>query len=214
MECENCVFKLTDTNHTFQCKFCNKLHECGVNVCDHTIFNTDHTKICTITGLCFNQRLCDTNIDTNRGVSNIVDIDYQHKIKRNQQVKNSSMKRSYVRKLFEKLDYFNEFEQKTKVRLINSVTKLWLEFIVAAENKGIYIHRKDKRCFVVAIMFGITTGISSSSGFVVNPHENIKINKLNKKRDYNSFKVSDIRAGQKLIKFVFENNEITNSIKL
>ena len=164
--------------------------------------------------MCFEQRLCDTFIDSSRGVFNIVDQPYSHKVKRNQQVKNSSLDIAFVSDLLNEIDYFELMDYNLRVRLISDIMGLWDIFVNLSGERSTYIHRKDKRCFVVAIMFAIPTGLSCLGGVVVCRHPFVKIKRLNKKRDYKAFKVSDIRDGQKMIKLVFDKHVIEKPLTI
>lgn len=215
MTCETCQFaRVSQDNFLFKCTICAAEHVCGPGVCDATAYNTDYTNICTLTGMCFEQRMCDSVIDTNRGITNTIDQKYFHRVKRDQQIKNSIIEREFINEMFEELDFYRELDSQKRIELLNKVLTLWRSFVQQAHNKDVYIHRKDKRCFIVAIMFGLTSGISCSNGYVVEPHSNIKLGKLNKKKSYNKFKVSDIRDGQKLIMRMFDNCDIPEPIKI
>lgn len=215
MNCTKCQYvRVSDGNFLFKCKLCDNEHQCGPGTCDSTAYNTDYTNICTLTGMCFEQRMCDSIIDTNRGITNTLDQRYFHRVKRDQQIKNSIIEREFVHEMFDELDFYKELESHKRINLLNKILELWRTFVEQAHNKGVYIHRKDKRCFVVAIMFGLTTGISCSNGYVVEPHSHIKIGKLNKKKSYGKFKVSDIRDGQKLIMRMFDNFQVVEPVKI
>lgn len=215
MSCQRCQYvRRDDKTLEFTCTICGDVHLCGPDVCNSTVYNTDYTNICNLTGMCFEQRMCDNIIDSNRGISNTVDQQYFHKIKRNQQIKNSMLEREFVHDLFAELDYYNELGSQKRIELLNKILYLWKIFISEANKKAIYVHRKDKRCFVVAIMFGLPTGISCSMGYVVLPHKNIKLGKLNKKKNYSKFNVSDVRQGQKLIMQIFDSFKITTPISI
>jgi hypothetical protein len=81
---------------------------------------------------------------------------------------------------------------------------LWTYFVTNINKKKEYVHRKDKRCFVVAIVMSLRKGImTDGENFIIRPHDHIASDKLNKKSEYEEFSVSDIRYGQTLIKRVF-----------
>lgn len=215
MSCDKCQYiRESEEAFVFKCTVCDNIHVCGQGVCDHTAYNTDYTNMCTLTGMCFEQRMCDNIIDTNRGITNTLDQKYFHRVKRDQQIKNSIIEREFVHGMFDELDFYRQLVPNKRIELLNKVLILWRTFVDQAQKKGVYVHRKDKRCFVVAIMFGITTGISCSNGYIVEPHSHIKLGKLNKKKHYDKFRVSDIRQGQKLIMCMFDNCEIREPIKI
>lgn len=203
--CSRCVFRQVN-EAVFTCKVCEKRHHCGSEVCDSLYYNDDHTIVCGLTGLCFGQRVCDTNVDASRGIANAPDVGYTHRVKRSQQSKNSRIDVSFVTQICDKVDYYHRLTDRQKRDLLNKILRLWAEFVDLASANGMYIHRKDSRCFIAAILFGINEGLSCASGYIVKPHSFIQIERLNKKQDYVAFKVSDIRAGQKLIKTVFDNH--------
>jgi len=215
MTCDKCNYVRQENEITsFKCSICHDIHLCGPGICDSTAYNTDYTNICTKTGLCFEQKVCDSMVDTNRGVTNTLDQKYFHKIKRDQQIKNSILDRCFVDSLFSELNFYRKLNPNKRIDLLNQILALWKEFIVEANRKNIYVHRKDKRCFLVAIMFGMRTGISCSTGYVVFPHDEIELNKLNKKKNYRKFFVSDVRLGCKLIMGIFKNHEVLSPIRL
>lgn len=199
----------------FECEICHQVHECGSDKCVHLFYNADHTQVCALTGLCYEQRMCETIIDMSRGgIANVGSQAYYHRAKRNQQVKNSTLGSNFTVKLLHHMDFYRAMSDRDKTNLLNKIMQLWKEFISRAKTKGIYIHRKDRRCFVVAIMFGIQAGIACTCGFVVYPHSEIKIPKINKKKTYTQFNVSDVRGGQRLIKKVFDGHRVVNPLKL
>lgn len=198
----------------FQCSTCACTHQCGSDVCQSIFYNSDHTKVCSLTGLCFEQRLCDQNAGMAGGISNSIDTEYHHRVKRNHQVKNKSLRVSEIAMMIGSMDFLSDLSRKQRTALIDDIRTLWDEFIDEANKRSVYIHRKDSRCFLAAVTFGLSKGISSTKGFVVHPHGNLVVRKLNKKKDYKTFKISDIRHGQKLIKIVFDNHTVLNTVRI
>lgn len=199
-----CNFKPVQTKlETFICVECRIVHACGREQCDSLTYNSDHTHVCMITGMCFEQRMCETFIDPARA---FIDDDpvYIKKTKRDQQIKNKVLDRGHALKIIRCAAEIVDLNTKQNEKLCSNVLELWSDFVVHISDKKQYVHRKDKRCFVVAIAMSLVNGIKNNIGvFVVKPHENIKRVKLNKKSKYEEFDVSDIRYGQNLIKKVF-----------
>ena len=164
--------------------------------------------------MCFEQRICSDMIDSSRGIANQIDNEYFHRIKLDQQVKNSKLDIKFVATLLNEMDFDTSLTKPMASQLIAKTFRLWDEFILCAKLKGVYIHRKDSQCFVVAIVFSLESGISSTNGAVVFPHPGMSIKKLNKKKEYKAFKVSNIRDGQRQIMSVFEGHAVKNPILL
>jgi len=209
--CElGCSFK-NQFGHKFECKNCKLVHECGDN-CDSKFYNQDFTLVCRKSGLCFQQKVCDAYIDVSRGIANTNDINYVHRKKRDQQIKNSVINFSFVYKVYNEMLFFSKLGPKVKNQLISQVTNMWKLFIKISNDKKMYIHRKSKRCFIISILFHLEHGMSSNLGSIVNPHSHIQIPKLNKKKNYKLFNVSDVRSGTRLIQTTFLNSRIEKPI--
>lgn len=198
----------------FICSTCGLRHQCGSDVCEHLFFNEDFTSVCRLTGLCFEQRQCEAYIDTEKGLANIEVPTYHPRVKRDQQVKNRTMEYAFILQLIVKMEFMTQLSAPQVRNLVNKIADLWAEFVDCAREKGMYIHRKDKRCFVVAILFSLNSGICSSGGQVVMAHPQFELLKLNKKKSYGCFKVSDIRYGQKLIMKVFDGHMTANVVRV
>jgi len=204
-----CNFKPIDaTCVSFICFECKQKHACGRNNCDSLFYNSDHTHVCTVTGMCFEQRLCDTFVDATRAFP-LDDQVYIKKTKRDQQIKNKVLDRKHITKIVDCASRIIELTVEQNEQLCIEIMTLWSQFIVHISKKNQYVHRKDKRCFVVAIAMSLESGIKNNMGqFIVAPHKMVKREKLNKKSKYDEFDVSDIRYGQNLIKKVFKGVSI------
>lgn len=201
-----CTFKLK-SNDFYVCgdENCPNTHQCGADKCEFLFYNRDQTQVCGITGLCFNQRLCETYIDSQKGIQGDDPI-YIKKLKRDQQIKNRSLEYSYVVNLLRSIAPIVILTDDEVNSLSIQILELWQVFVVCTKEKNNYTHRKDKRCFVIAIAMSLNTGICSNVGqYIINKHPGITINKLNKKSKYKTFKVSDIRGGTNLIINVFKD---------
>jgi hypothetical protein len=215
MTCVHCVFVQNDTTLIFTCRSCAALHSCGVGRCDKLLYNSDHTQVCALTGLCFQQRVCEAMLDSSRGsVSNQVNRDYFPRVKRDQQIKNSCISEGFIHDFIQSMEGAIVLSKRERSDLTCQTTRLWKEFVACAATKGIYIHRKDRRCFVVAVIYSLEKGICSSSGVVVYPHPKLSVRKLNKKREYGLFKVTNIRHGQRQIMSVFCDYTVLNTLCL
>lgn len=209
MEDHVCTLKSTSESPlTFECDDCDVTHKCGMDDCDSIFYNSDHTHVCTLTGMCFNQRICETFTDSSRayGVSDPV---YVKRAKRDQQIKNKVLDRRHTMKIIKCAATIVELSDEQHDKLCGMIMSLWTKFVHHISSKNQYVHRKDKRCFVVAITMSLENGIKNNMGqFIVSPHGAIRREKLNKKSKYDEFDVSDIRYGQNLIKKVFNGVEI------
>lgn len=195
----------------FVCLECKKIHKCGETECDSLHYNSDYTHVCTLTGLCFEQRICETFVDSSKPM-NGEDPIYIKRPKRDQQIKNKYLERNQVMKIINCASSIVELTPIQIEILCNKILELWTQFVNSTDNPEVhkrkkakqYVHRKDKRCFVVAIVMSLENGIMiEGDKFVVMPHAHIKCAKLNKKSVYPEFEVSDIRYGQTLIKKAF-----------
>jgi hypothetical protein len=201
-----CQFSLK-SNNIFICDvdLCKKIHVCGLDECDYLFYNTDQTQVCGVTGLCFNQRVCENYIDTQRGIRGSDPV-YIKRQKRDQQLKNRSLEYEYTMTLLSSIDTIVMLSSVEKLSLCKQILSLWQSFVMCTQEKKCYTHRKDKRCFVIAIAMSISTGICSNMGqYIVLKHDDIHVNKLNKKSKYDTFKVADIRGGTNLLINGFKN---------
>lgn len=207
-----CSYKpVRDHNDLFVCSVCKSVHKCGDGVCDNLQYNSDYTKVCSLTGLCFDQRICDTYVDSKRPLD-CEDPVYIKRVKRDQQIKNKVLDRRQIIKIIECASSIVHIDKSKHDILCAKIMNLWDYFVANITDKREYVHRKDKRCFVVAIVMSLKKGIMTDDDkFIVMPHSSIKSEKLNKKSEYSEFCVSDIRYGQTLIKRVFNGVAIDPS---
>lgn len=201
-----CSYRLKhDTTFVCENDKCDKSHECGADICEYLFYNSDQTQVCGMTGLCFNQRVCETYVDSHKGIQGDDPV-YIKRLKRDQQIKNRSLDYAYTIKLLNSIQHIVILSDIEKSSLCSRILVLWQSFVICTKEKNSYTHRKDKRCFVIAIAMSLHTGICSNIGqYIVKKHSNIKVNKLNKKSKYETFKVADIRGGTNLIMNVFKN---------
>lgn len=191
-------------NLVFVCSICKDKHICGEG-CDRLFYNENYTRVCEVTGLCFNQKVCDAYVDTKKGVLNTIDTLYYDKTKKTQQTKNKNFEMNLIHSLLTDVEDCTNFKIENRVEVITSLKRLWVEFINIAIEKDVYIHRKDARCFIVAVLFSLGTGIETSSGVIVHRNKSFDLKRINKKKAYKNFRISDIRYGQRLIMRVFSD---------
>ena len=207
-----CNYKpVRDKPMLFMCLECKDVHQCGELQCDSLFYNSDYTHVCTKTGLCFEQRICETFIDSSKPMNGDDPI-YIKRPKRDQQIKNKFLDRAQILRIVNCASSIVELTPDQINILCSKIMSLWDQFVCCMDTiKGPrkkYVHRKDKRCFVVAIVMSLEHGIMiEGDKFVVTPHKDIKCAKLNKKSEYPEFEVSDIRYGQTLIKKAFNGTE-------
>jgi hypothetical protein len=196
----------------FICSKCDTEHLCGRDECNSLFYNSDHTNVCTITGMCFDQRMCELFIDPVHAFTNDDPV-YFKRTKRDQQIKNKVLDRVHTMKIIACVAKIIELTVAQNEQLCARIMELWSQFVLHISSKKHYVHRKDKRCFVVAIAMSLENGIKNNMGyFVVSPHKLVKREKLNKKSKYDEFDVSDIRYGQNLIKKVFKGVVIDTKV--
>ena len=210
-----CKYKpVRDKPMLYMCLECKNIHKCGVVDCENLHYNSDYTRVCTLTGLCFEQRICETFVDATKPMNGDDPI-YIKRPKRDQQIKNKHLDRNQIIRIVECASSIVELTPLQINVLCAKIMDLWTQFVNCMNtpnpNKKAtksYVHRKDKRCFVIAIIMSLEDGIMiEGDKFVVTPHEGIKCAKLNKKSEYPEFEVSDIRYGQTLIKRVFNGTD-------
>ena len=206
-----CKYKpVRDKPLLYMCLECKNVHKCGVIDCENLHYNSDYTQVCALTGLCFEQRICETFVDPTKSM-NGDDPVYVKRPKRDQQIKNKNLDRSQIIKIVECASTMIKLEPLEINILCTKILDLWTQFVNCMnapkpnkKNVKNYVHRKDKRCFVIAIIMSLEDGIMiDDNKFVVSPHQGIEYTKLNKKSEYDAFEVSDIRYGQTLIKRAF-----------
>lgn len=213
LPCTVCVFKpVKGRPLIFICPACRKVHRCGDGTCDSLFYNGDFTQVCSLTGLCFNQRMCDTYATSHEISRGRPDTVYVPRTKRDQQIQNRVLTRLQVAKVVNCASAIVHLTKSQEVALCSDIIMLWSLFVSNITDKGGYIRRKDKRCFVVAVVMSLRDGImTDGDAFIVKPHPSLSTEKLNKKSVYAEFNVTDIRYGQTLIKRAFSGIGISSS---
>lgn len=194
-------------------------HVCpGPDKCPYIFLNSEFTFTCQQSGETFNQYVCDTYCPQMKGLVSTNDNLFYPKLKRDQQIKNSLVDTDeFVRILSNLKELIPGLESESPKKIISQLINLWYEFIEVSRQKKIYIHRRNRITFTVAIIYSLRTGIMNNNNtYIVFPHEErfeMKT-KLNKKKKYESFKVPDIRTGTKMLKEVFKDHVVKSPILL
>ena len=206
--CEpHCAFVPSGPNQ-YACKHCGATHACGADVCTSAAYNRHQTWVCSLTGACLGQRICDIVHNDGRSMVLEPDPSYQVRTKRTQQARNSQLKLSDVVGIIRAIPTEPVLGVEQVHCLTTQICSLWEDFVAESQAKKRDIPRKDRRCFVVAIVFSLHNGLCSYSSktYLVQPHPRIQALDVNKKKAYKLFSVSDITEGQKTIKEVFADS--------
>jgi hypothetical protein len=114
------------------------------------------------------------------------------------------MSHVYVITLVRQIECFSDVAcERSWRKVASAVCSLWKRFVDLSKTLRLYTHRKDRRCFVVALLFSLPTGLTAPGGVIVEAHDWLVLPNLNKKKKYSAFCVSDIRHGQKMIMRTF-----------
>lgn len=177
----------------YYCEICDITHKCGLKECQHLEFNKNQTRVCTITGRCFDQLMSDE-------MGNYRDEPiFVPRVKRDQQVRNKIMTASFVNKILNSCPFI---PQEYHHSLVGQICRLWDIVIQEFFNNRQYIHRHIKRQVVAAVLFSLESGLTNyEEVIIVAPHPHISVAKINKKSTYEEFKISDIRDGIKILKY-------------
>lgn len=208
MDKHHCKFKCI-VNRTFACIVCNALHHCGPGKCEHLFYNVDQTRVCSMTGLCFSQKQGD-KFDSVRDQADPV---YHPRVKRDQQVNNRELNTEYASGVVDAMRAVVPLSQSQRDALVHKIVTLWKEYVKIEKLRNEYTQRKNKRCFVVAIVMALKKGMCNDTNqFIVHPHPDLPVKSLNKKRNYQKFNVTDIRDGQNLIKKRFKGVKVSDHL--
>lgn len=208
IECPGHRFQIDSDTNVFTCSVCDGEHVCVEGKCDYVIYNREQTSVCTLTGLCHGPRLCEKYAGSGGvGMISVSDPFYVPRGKRCQQINNRILKRESIWNLVNSKDIILEpdLSDAVKQKLLWQISELWFLLVSRVKKTNGSLHRKDRRTFVVSILFSLRDGMccTESTQFLVKPHPAVRLNVLNKKRKYKHFGVSDIRCGQNLIRRVF-----------
>lgn len=207
MECKHQIDILP--NSIFKCKLCSLIHKCDKD-CEYLQYNTDHTQVCSISGLCYGQKLCYAYDEPNK-----TPYDFIHKTKKDQQRKNAQINSVIITRVLNE-NMFPKCPDHIVYEIERQIVSLWREYILCIKTKNIYINRKDSISFIVGILFSFRHGIKSydSDNYIVYPHPKFITSEINKKKKYKYFNVSNITYGIKKIKKVFSSYDVVNKIKI
>lgn len=192
------------------CSICSTTHTCG-SLCDSLQYNKDYTNVCQKTGICYEQKLCDEFYDANRNIIHTFDTDFENKT--NKASQSHSMRKislSFIETELKKLIPFIKISEQQQNSLTEQLYLLWSDIVKTRPS----LRRKDKRCFIVAIVFNLYKGIETSSGIVVHKHLFLHPPVFNKRTKGRVFDVSDIRTGQLFIRKVYSDRECPFPIDL
>ena len=189
----------------FICRHCNDVHMCCEDECGRKYYNGDKTLVCPVSGKCFKQCVADNFTDSRRA---FVMTSFHNRVKKDQQIKNKAINPKYIYDIVKNVDFMCPPSPIVVRTLVGQVIRLWEQYLQLVSNNDVYVHRKDKRCFVVGVVFSLSSGLSNNVGKnIVQPHPCLTIRKINKKKEYTTFKVRDIRHGIKLIKSGFKGRK-------
>jgi len=187
---------------------------CTETTCQHIVYNADSTRVCSKYGICFGQKLCDSITQPQTGSVNTKEHTFVHVLKRDQQIGNKKIIKAqimtWVRALI--VDVTDRFV----TDLTEKIHRLWVEIVEIATRTGLVIHRRYRRCVAVAIISSLGTGLSTRTGMVIEPHgeNNIQIVRFNKRTSKlaSDINISDIRAGQRILKMIFDDHKCVNVV--
>ena len=197
---------------------------CTEDTCTHIIINSDATRTCGLYGVCFGQKLCDV-ANTNglscggggHSVGTVNDIEYTFDtvLKRKQEIENIKLDEKVIHVWV--CELLPDMNKKVVFELSRQIKTLWCELVSLCKQSGTVIHRKDKRCVTVAIISSLASGLSARSGPIVASHgprfQKVDFNKRSSKL-LGDIDISDIRAGQRIMKKVFLNVKCVNRISV
>ena len=193
---------------------------CTEETCIHIVYNQDATRVCSLSGLCFGQKLCDRIAHSNcsGGMSSVGTVNTAESLfiqdtKRDQQIGNKVLCDSQIADWVSSLIGDGMF-----VKILSKKIKmLWDELVQISVSEGVVIRRNYRRCVTVAVVVSLASGMSARSGIIVHAHGN-KIGGVayNKRTPLLAEKIgiSDMRVGQRILKTVFDKIVCKNIIKL
>ena len=188
------------------CSNCGKTHRCVGRNCPFVKLNVNNELVCTLTGCCVGTLLCDkffksSMSDFKNGCS------FYKQQKRDQQIQNCCITERFALKVIQAIPFTQGHSPALTAELVRDILSLWHSFSGIVLNGQIYMHRKDRRCFVVAVCFSLERGLRNNNGAIlVYPHGAIfSVAAANKKLANSEFRVGDIRYGVKLLRRVFHD---------
>ena len=199
------------------------LPACTEENCTHIVYNQDATRVCSLSGLCFGQKLCDrfaigscSGGMSGIGTVNTTESIFIHENKRDQQIGNKVLTEIQIVNWVSSL--IGSGEKESFVRLLSKRIKLlWDEVVRISEQESILIRRNYRRCVTVAVVVSLKEGMSARSGVIVHAHGNTIGGVAYNKRTpclAKNIGISDMRAGQRILKTVFDTIKCKCIIKL
>jgi hypothetical protein len=194
------------------------------DVCTHIVVNADSTRICSRTGRCFGQKMRDSAAGeivaaegAGSGVTSAVEYVFTDAVKRSQQISNRTICDDMIRAWATSLMPEVLSDGKLLLRLVVAIRNLWAEAVTICQREGDTIRRRDKRCVVAAVVASLASGLSSPAGEIVVPHgREFAAVRFNKRVMWVNahIAISDIRAGQRLLKRVFSGAKCQNVVRI
>lgn len=193
---------------------------CTEESCTHIVYNQDATRVCSLSGLCFGQKLCDrfASSSCSGGMSGIGTVNsaetlFIHENKRDQQIGNKVLPEAQISNWVSSLVGDESF-----VKILSKQIKLlWDEIVQISVEEGIVIRRNYRRCVTVAVVVSLGSGMSARSGIIVHAHDKriggVAYNKRTPLIAQN-IGISDMRAGQRILKTIFDKVKCKSVIKL
>ena len=183
---------------------------CTESTCTHIILNDEATKVCSKYGVCFGQKLCDTQ---QQSKDHIITTN----MKRDQQIGNKKLSKVQIQTWVRSLLVHATLDAHIDV-LTEQINRLWIEIVEISNKTGIVVHRRYRRCVATAVIGSLNTGLSTRTGPVIAIHSGkifkmIRFNKRHTKLSSEIF-VSDIRSGQRVLKMIFDDHICNNVIKI
>ena len=192
------------------------------DTCTHLILNADSTRICALSGRCFGQKMRDSAAGeivaaegAGSGVVTSVEHVFTDAVKRSQQISNRTIEDETIRTWVSSL--LPEADSGLVRRLVTSIRNLWSEIVSICQRGGDMIRRRDKRCVVAAVVASLTSGLSSMTGEIVATHgRTYAAVRYNKRVMWvnTHIAISDIRAGQRILKKVFSSEKCQHVVRL
>lgn len=205
-----CIFKQLDPKQSnqYRCIICSDTHVCTSEVCDSLQFNRDYTNVCTKTGICYEQKMCDEFYDPNRATTSTFDSNTN--TRRIQSLSIRIMTPEDIRSILDQSGFSEILSNDFMEQFIQQLLVVWKNGVGSSHVK---LKRKDKRCFVISILFNLHKGIETQTGVVVHKHEELNPPLLNKRfqRQY-PVDITDIRYGELLIRKLFATRACENPI--
>lgn len=197
-------------NGHFQCTEC-KAHHCCDDTCER-YYNSDRSLVCPVTGSCSETLIAD-NYQSNFSILTESSMcNFENKVKSSQQTKNKVLNPDLITKILNNIVVLKKLGVLPVIQLTNQILALWRSYVTCTD---IYTHRKDRKCFIIAIIFSLRSGLlNNKKKFIVHKHQFVEISTINKKKTYKFFKVNEIRYGIKLLQKGFKDVDFFQGVNI